>query len=128
MLRVLSLLIFLLATSAAAEECKWSWKGLGCVPSKECKLKFKPGWGTLGPCVPRPPKAEKKAAPKAETKAAPAKAAEPAKAEPAETAPAKAAPAEAAPAEAAPAEAAPAEAAAADAAPAEDEPTIKDEA
>ena len=42
--------------------CTFSWKTPGC--SAGCKLKFKPWFGTLGPCVTKPPKAEKaKAAP-----------------------------------------------------------------
>jgi hypothetical protein len=78
---ILALVCALLPAVAAAEpECKWSWKGLGCVPSKDCKLKFKPKWGSFGPCVPRASSescTEGAAASKPEAEAEPAKAAEP---------------------------------------------------
>jgi hypothetical protein len=63
--------------------CKFSWRALGCTPAAECKLQFKPWWGTLGPCKKRPAKSE---APKAEApkKAPAAAAATPKKAAPAE--------------------------------------------
>ena len=102
---------------ATAPECKWSWYKLGCTPTADCKLKFRPRLGTFGPCVPRTAAAPKEecsegaAAARGETEAA----AEPA-ASPAEEAPAEAAPAEA---EAAPAEAAAAPPAEAEAATAE---------
>ena len=81
------------AQVAAETECAWSWKALGCVPSKECKLKWSPAMRggtfgpTFGPCVPRPPKeAEKEEC--EETKAKKAAAAAAAAAEPAATEPA----------------------------------------
>lgn len=87
--------------------CKFSWRALGCTPAAECKLEFKPWWGTLGPCKKRAAKeaAPKKEAPKKEPAAAAAKPkkaapAEPAKAaEPAATPAAEPAKAEEAPAE-----------------------------
>ena len=30
--------------------CKFSWRALGCTPAAECRLQFKPWFGTLGPC------------------------------------------------------------------------------
>lgn len=83
--------------------CTFSWRALGCTPAADCRLEFKPWFGTLGPCKKRPPKAAKAEAPKKEApkkepaaaapKEEPAAAAKPAKAaEPAEAAePAKAA-------------------------------------
>jgi len=44
-----------LAVASADTNCTWSWKALGCVPSKECKLKWQPRFGSFGPCVLRPP-------------------------------------------------------------------------
>ena len=77
-----------LAAGAVAtndEGCSFSWGSLGCTPSKECKLKFAPRFGTFGPCVRREAKAE--AAPPAAESAA---AAEPAATEPTAAEPAAA--------------------------------------
>lgn len=125
-------------SSPDATNCTWSWRGLGCVPAADCKLKWKPRLGSFGPCVPRAATAAPAAEECSETAAAeatktpeetpPAAAAE---AAPTEAAPTKAAPTEAAPAEAAPAkaEAAPAKAEAApseaEAAPAKPKPKPK---
>lgn len=46
----------LLPVVHAETECVWRWRALGCTPSKECKLKWAPGFGTFGPCVLRKPK------------------------------------------------------------------------
>ena len=103
------------------EGCSFSWKAMGCTPSSTCKLKFRPWFGTFGPCVLKTstaaPKAEEECPEKAAAKAT-AAAAEAAAAEPAADAPAAEEPpptettaAEAAPAEEAPAEQAPAESA-----------------
>ena len=48
-MRLLSLLVLLAVAITQAQECKWSWKALGCAPKDSCKFKlarlFK------GPCV-----------------------------------------------------------------------------
>lgn len=52
-MRSSSILVALIAAFASAEEtnCTWSWRALGCTPSKECKLKWAPKLGSFGPCV-----------------------------------------------------------------------------
>ena len=69
--RSLLLVLSLLCSPVAAslfktykddEGCSFSWRALGCTPSKECKLSFKLALGSFGPCVKRPAKAEKSAA------------------------------------------------------------------
>ena len=73
------------------EGCSFSWRSLGCTPSKECQLQFKPRPGTFGPCVKRKAKAAAKPAEPAKPAAAKPAAAKPAAepaAEPAEAEPA----------------------------------------
>ena len=83
------------------EGCSFSWRSLGCTPSKECQLQFKPRPGTFGPCVKRKAKAAAKPAEPAKPAAAKPAAAKPAAAKPAAAKPAAepaAEPAEAEPA------------------------------
>lgn len=100
------------AATGDAPGCSFSWKALGCTPSKDCKLKFRPGFGTFGPCVARDAaKAAEECADGAAAKEAEAATPEAAPATDAEQAPADAPAADTPAAEAAEGEAAPAEAA-----------------
>jgi hypothetical protein len=72
------------------EGCDFSWRALGCVPSSDCKLKFRPRLGSLGPCVKKAcdadaaaSKADAAAAAASTPAAKPAEPAEPAEPEPA---------------------------------------------
>ena len=53
------MMVFTWAIEAAVTEpitvpdCKWSWRSFGCVPADVCKLKWKPRFGSFGPCEPR---------------------------------------------------------------------------
>ena len=53
---LVALVCGLLPVVSAETECVWKWRALGCTPSKECKLKWAPRFGSFGPCVLREPK------------------------------------------------------------------------
>lgn len=88
--------------------CNFSWPALGCVPSKECRLQFKPRIGTFGPCVKKTVTVTKDETPAAEPVAAESAAAAAEEVPPSEETAEPAAAAEETPTS-------------------EDEPTIKDE-
>ena len=92
-MRLLSLLLALVVAMTQAQDCKFSWKALGCTPKDSCK--FKLGRLFKGPCVlatnataPAEPVAEAAATPAAEPATAAPAAEEPAAEEPAAEEPA----------------------------------------
>ena len=77
------------STTVHDSGCSFKWSAFGCTPASDCKLKFRPRFGTLGPCLKR---GAEEAKPAKAAKPAPAKAAEPAKPKPVEPEPAAAEP------------------------------------